>query len=89
MYIAYHISYIFIPRDSKHFISFYASYNATAKKFGVEMKKAVKKIFEKNEYYDDILGMVVTQNKFKIWTLRIGLLLVPILVMLILFKNLF
>ncbi len=67
----------------------YTTYNATAKKFGVEMKKAVKKIFEKNEYYDDILGMVVTQNKYKIWTLRIGLLLVPILVMLILFKNLF
>lgn len=53
------------------------------------MKKAVKKIFENNEYYDDILGMAVTQNKFKIWALRIGLLAVPLLIVLLIFKNLF
>ena len=53
------------------------------------MKKAVKKIFERKEYYDDILGMVVTQNKFKIWTLRIILLLVPIFVILFLADMIF
>lgn len=53
------------------------------------MKKAVKKIFKKDEYYDDILGMVVTQNKFKVWILRIGLLLVPIIIMLFIIDKIF
>ena len=53
------------------------------------MKKAVKKIFEDKEYYDDILGTVVTQNKFKIWSLRIGLLVVPIIVMLFIIEKIF
>ncbi len=53
------------------------------------MKKAVKKILENKEYYDDILGTTITQNKFKIWALRIGLLLVPLLVFLFLMDKLF
>jgi len=53
------------------------------------MKKAVKKMFENNEYYDDLLGMTITQNKLKIWSLRIGLLLVPILVMVLILESLF
>ena len=53
------------------------------------MKKAVKNIFEDKEYYDDLLGMVVTQNKFKIWALRIVLLLIPIFVILFIFEKIF
>ena len=50
------------------------------------MKKTLKKIIEKNEYYDDILGTVVTANKFKIWLLRVVLLLVPVLVVLLFYE---
>ena len=54
-----------------------------------QVKEAIKKIFEKKEYYDDILGMVITENKFRIWALRIVFLMVPILVALLLIRNFF
>ncbi|HKB85512.1 MAG TPA: hypothetical protein VKD08_05030 [Ignavibacteriaceae bacterium] len=53
------------------------------------MKAAIKKIFAKKEYYDDILGMVVTENKFRIWALRIVFLMIPILVALLFIRNFF
>jgi hypothetical protein len=53
------------------------------------MRNAFKKILAKNEYYDDILGMIVTDNKFRLWILRIFLLLIPLMTVLILFTDVF
>ena len=53
------------------------------------MKKLIKKIFAKNEYYDDLLGEVITENKFKVWSIRIVLMVIPVLFLILLAGSFF
>lgn len=47
------------------------------------MKKFYKKLSEKNENYDDLLGMTINENRFMIWSLRILFLFVAAIILLL------
>ena len=51
------------------------------------MKRLYKKILENNDSYDDLLGMIVSGNKFKVWFFTIGVLAFTIIIALLVVRD--
>ena len=51
------------------------------------MKRLYKKILENNDSYDDLLGMIVSGNKFKVWSFTIGVLAFTIIIALLVVRD--
>lgn len=55
--------------------------------YNIKMKRLYKKILENNDSYDDLLGMIVSGNKFKVWFFTIGVLAFTIIIALLVVRD--
>jgi hypothetical protein len=55
--------------------------------YNIKMKRLYKKILENNDSYDDLLGMIVSGNKFKVWSFTIGVLAFTIIIALLVVRD--